>query len=213
MQKVYADAKSALADLLHDDMTIAAGGFGLCGIPENLIGALVASGAKGLTIVGNNAGVDDFGMGLLLKTRQVKKVIASYVGENKEFERQVLAGLNHPNIAVIYEIDEAESDGRRVSFIAMEYVEGRTLAALLKERTLSIPEAVDITTQIAGALAAAHARGVVHRDVKPGNVMVRPLALNTTDWPSLDSPEIRRLSVVPRASAICEATVRCQISS
>jgi 3-oxoacid CoA-transferase subunit A len=92
MQKVYADAQSALAGLLHNDMTIAAGGFGLCGIPENLIGALVASGAKGLTIVGNNAGVDDFGMGLLLKTRQVKKVIASYVGENKEFERQFLAG-------------------------------------------------------------------------------------------------------------------------
>jgi 3-oxoacid CoA-transferase len=92
MKKVYADATSALSGLLHDDMTIAAGGFGLCGIPENLIGALVASGAKGLTIVGNNAGVDDFGMGLLLKTRQVKKVVASYVGENKEFERQVLAG-------------------------------------------------------------------------------------------------------------------------
>jgi 3-oxoacid CoA-transferase len=73
-------------------MTIAAGGFGLCGIPENLIQALVDSGVKGLTIAGNNAGVDDFGMGLLLKTRQVKKVIASYVGENKEFERQVLAG-------------------------------------------------------------------------------------------------------------------------
>ena len=91
MSKVYADAKSALAGILHDDMTIAAGGFGLCGIPENLIGALVESGVKGLTIAGNNAGVDDFGMGLLLKTRQVKKVIASYVGENKEFERQVLA--------------------------------------------------------------------------------------------------------------------------
>jgi 3-oxoacid CoA-transferase len=91
MSKVYADAKSALAGLLKDDITIAAGGFGLCGIPENLIGALVESGVKGLTIVGNNAGVDDFGMGLLLKTRQVKKVIASYVGENKEFERQVLA--------------------------------------------------------------------------------------------------------------------------
>lgn len=90
MSKVYADAKSALAGILHDDMTIAAGGFGLCGIPENLIGALVESGVKGLTIAGNNAGVDDFGMGLLLKTRQVKKVIASYVGENKEFERQVL---------------------------------------------------------------------------------------------------------------------------
>ena len=91
MSKVYPDAKSALKGLLHDDMTIAAGGFGLCGIPENLIGALVEAGTKGLTIVGNNAGVDDFGMGLLLKSRQVKKVIASYVGENKEFERQVLA--------------------------------------------------------------------------------------------------------------------------
>ena len=91
MSKVFADAKSALKGLLKDDMTIAAGGFGLCGIPENLIGALVDSGAKGLTIVGNNAGVDDFGMGLLLRTRQVKKVVASYVGENKEFERQVLA--------------------------------------------------------------------------------------------------------------------------
>ncbi|QBB69896.1 3-oxoacid CoA-transferase subunit B [Pseudolysobacter antarcticus] len=92
MKKVYADAKSALDGLLRDDMTLAAGGFGLCGIPENLIQALVDSGVKGLTIVGNNAGVDDFGMGPLLKTRQVKKVIASYVGENKEFERQVLAG-------------------------------------------------------------------------------------------------------------------------
>ena len=92
MKKVYSDATSALAGLLRDNMTIAAGGFGLSGIPENLIQALVASGAKGLTIVGNNAGVDDFGMGLLLKAHQVKKVIASYVGENKEFERQVLAG-------------------------------------------------------------------------------------------------------------------------
>ena len=92
MKKVFSDAKSALEGLLRDDMTIAAGGFGLCGIPENLIQALVDSGVKGLTIVGNNAGVDDFGMGLLLKSRQVKKVIASYVGENKEFERQVLAG-------------------------------------------------------------------------------------------------------------------------
>src|SRR5450432_2603629 len=91
MNKVYADARSALAGLLRDHMTIAAGGFGLCGIPENLIAALVDSNATGLTIVGNNAGVDDFGMGLLLKTRQVSKVIASYVGENKEFERQVLA--------------------------------------------------------------------------------------------------------------------------
>lgn len=92
MDKVYASAEKALDGLLTDGMTIAAGGFGLCGIPENLIGALLAAGTKELTIVGNNAGVDDFGMGPLLKTHQVKRVYASYVGENKEFERQVLAG-------------------------------------------------------------------------------------------------------------------------
>ena len=92
MSKVYPDAVAALDGLLHDNMTIAAGGFGLCGIPENLIAALRDSGVKGLTIVGNNAGVDDFGMGVLLVNRQVKKVMASYVGENKEFERQVLSG-------------------------------------------------------------------------------------------------------------------------
>ncbi len=92
MSKVYPHAKAALDGLLHDNMTIAAGGFGLCGIPENLIAALHDSGVNGLTIVGNNAGVDDFGMGVLLQRRQVKKVMASYVGENKEFERQVLSG-------------------------------------------------------------------------------------------------------------------------
>ncbi|MDP1578993.1 MAG: 3-oxoacid CoA-transferase subunit B [Candidatus Didemnitutus sp.] len=92
MSKIYPNAEAALSGLLHDNMTVAAGGFGLCGIPENLIAALRDSGVKGITIVGNNAGVDDFGMGLLLKTRQIRKVMASYVGENKEFERQVLAG-------------------------------------------------------------------------------------------------------------------------
>jgi 3-oxoacid CoA-transferase len=92
MDKIYPGATQALDGLLFDGMTIAAGGFGLCGIPENLIGALLKAGTKDLTIVGNNAGVDDFGMGPLLKTHQVKRVYASYVGENKEFERQVLAG-------------------------------------------------------------------------------------------------------------------------
>src|ERR1700756_3343374 len=92
MNKVYPNAKAALEGLIHDSMTIAAGGFGLCGIPENLIAALHNSGVKGLTIIGNNAGVDNFGMGVLLPARQVKKVMASYVGENREFERQVLAG-------------------------------------------------------------------------------------------------------------------------
>ena len=92
MDKVFPNAAKALDGLLADGMTIAAGGFGLCGIPENLIGALLDAGTGNLTIVGNNAGVDDFGMGPLLKTRQVKRVYASYVGENKEFERQVLAG-------------------------------------------------------------------------------------------------------------------------
>src|SRR5437588_12205398 len=92
MSKVYPDAKAALEGLLHDNMTIAAGGFGLCGIPENLIAALHDSGVKGLTIVGNNAGVDDLVMGVLLTTRHVKNVMASYVGETKEVERQVLSG-------------------------------------------------------------------------------------------------------------------------
>jgi 3-oxoacid CoA-transferase subunit A len=92
MNKTYPDASAALAGLLRDGMTIAAGGFGLCGIPENLIIAIRDSGVKDLTFISNNAGVDDFGIGLLLQTRQVKKMISSYVGENKEFERQYLGG-------------------------------------------------------------------------------------------------------------------------
>ncbi|ELA09190.1 3-oxoacid CoA-transferase subunit A [Moraxella macacae 0408225] len=90
--KLYKDAQSALADITYDNQIIAIGGFGLCGIPELLIYALRNTGVKNLTCISNNAGVDDFGLGLLLKTRQVKKMIASYVGENKEFERQFLSG-------------------------------------------------------------------------------------------------------------------------
>ena len=90
--KVYADAVSALAGVARDGIMVMSGGFGLCGIPENLIAALRDSGAKGLTVVSNNAGVDNFGLGALLKTRQIRKMISSYVGENKEFERQYLAG-------------------------------------------------------------------------------------------------------------------------
>jgi 3-oxoacid CoA-transferase subunit A len=92
MQKVFADAASALSGIVFDGMTVMAGGFGLCGIAENLILALRASGVKNLTVVSNNCGVDDFGMGLLLQTRQIKKMISSYVGENATFERQYLAG-------------------------------------------------------------------------------------------------------------------------
>jgi 3-oxoacid CoA-transferase subunit A len=91
-QKIHPHAQSALAGLLFDGMTIAAGGFGLCGIPETLIAAIGESGVKGITAISNNAGVDDFGLGLLLKARQIAKMISSYVGENKEFERQYLAG-------------------------------------------------------------------------------------------------------------------------
>ena len=90
--KVYKSAKEALEGLTFDGMTVMAGGFGLCGIPENLIVALRDSGVKNITAISNNAGVDDFGLGLLLKTRQIKKMISSYVGENKEFERQYLSG-------------------------------------------------------------------------------------------------------------------------
>ncbi len=92
MKKVYANASEALDGLLSDGMTIAAGGFGLCGIPELLLQAIKEHGAKDLTFASNNAGVDDFGIGILLQTRQVKKMISSYVGENAEFMRQYLSG-------------------------------------------------------------------------------------------------------------------------
>lgn len=92
MNKVYPSAQAALAGIVKDGQLLAVGGFGLCGIPEALIDALRDSGARNLTAISNNAGVDGFGLGKLLETRQIKKMIASYVGENKEFERQYLAG-------------------------------------------------------------------------------------------------------------------------
>ncbi|NNM75997.1 CoA transferase subunit A [Sphingomonas sp. ID1715] len=92
MKKIYPDAAAALEGLLFDGMTICSGGFGLCGIPERLIDAIQASGVKDLTVVSNNAGIDNEGLGKLLRSRQIRKMISSYVGENKEFERQYLAG-------------------------------------------------------------------------------------------------------------------------
>jgi len=92
MKKLYPNAEAALDGVLRDGLLIASGGFGLCGIPERLIDAIVASGVKGLTVASNNAGIDGEGLGKLLRTRQIKKMMASYVGENKEFERQFLAG-------------------------------------------------------------------------------------------------------------------------
>lgn len=92
MSKLYADAESALADVLQDGLLIAAGGFGLCGIPELAIAAIRQSGVKELTVASNNAGVDGFGLGQLLETRQIRKMISSYVGENAEFMRQYLSG-------------------------------------------------------------------------------------------------------------------------
>ena len=92
MNKIYPNAHHALEGLIDDGMTLAVGGFGLCGIPEALIEALRDSGKKDLTVISNNAGVDGFGLGLLLETRQIRKMVSSYVGENKEFERQYLSG-------------------------------------------------------------------------------------------------------------------------
>jgi len=92
VNKIYSSAQSALQGLVEDGMTLAVGGFGLCGIPEALIGALRDTGKRDLTVISNNAGVDGFGLGQLLATRQIRKMISSYVGENKEFERQYLAG-------------------------------------------------------------------------------------------------------------------------
>jgi 3-oxoacid CoA-transferase subunit A len=92
VRKVHSKAEAALSGLLHDEMMIVAGGFGLCGIPENLIDAIAESGVKGLTVVSNNCGVDGWGLGKLLDRRQIRKMISSYVGENKEFARQFLSG-------------------------------------------------------------------------------------------------------------------------
>ncbi len=92
MNKIFPSATEALKGIVKDNQLLAVGGFGLCGIPEALIDALLASGVKGLTVISNNAGVDGFGLGKLLESRQIKKMIASYVGENKEFERQYLSG-------------------------------------------------------------------------------------------------------------------------
>lgn len=92
MKKVYPDAKAALDGLVFDGMTLMAGGFGLCGIPENCIAALHESGVKDLTVISNNCGVDGFGLGVLLDAKQIRKMVSSYVGENKEFERQFLSG-------------------------------------------------------------------------------------------------------------------------
>jgi 3-oxoacid CoA-transferase subunit A len=92
MNKVYSDATAALADLLHDGMTIMAGGFGLCGIPETLISAIRDAGVEGLTVISNNAGIDGAGLSLLLETRQIRKMVSSYVGENKLFEELYLKG-------------------------------------------------------------------------------------------------------------------------
>lgn len=92
VNKVYSSAKDALQDVVQDGQTLAVGGFGLCGLPESLITALKQTGVKNLTCISNNAGVDGFGLGLLLESKQIKKMIASYVGENKEFERQFLSG-------------------------------------------------------------------------------------------------------------------------
>ena len=92
LKKLFPDARSALEGLLRDDLLIASGGFGLCGVPERLIDAVVENGVKGLTVASNNAGIDNEGLGKLLRTKQIKKMISSYVGENKEFERQFLAG-------------------------------------------------------------------------------------------------------------------------
>jgi 3-oxoacid CoA-transferase subunit A len=92
LNKLFNSPADAIKDLVHDDMTLAVGGFGLCGIPEQLIIALRDTGVTGLTVVSNNAGVDDWGLGLLLQTRQIKKMVSSYVGENEEFERQFMSG-------------------------------------------------------------------------------------------------------------------------
>jgi len=109
VKKLFPSAAAALEGVVRDGQLLAVGGFGLCGIPEALIDAVRDSGVKNLTVISNNAGIDDFGLGKLLRTRQVKRMISSYVGENKEFERQYLAGV--PRVIVLMEHVAKKKDG------------------------------------------------------------------------------------------------------
>jgi 3-oxoacid CoA-transferase subunit A len=154
-QKTYDSAAAALDGLLFDGMTIAAEGFALCGIPESLIGAIRASGVRNLTIISNNAGVDDFGLGLLLRTRQVRKVTSSYVGENKEFERQYLAG------ELQLEVNPQGTLAKRLRAVGVG-----TIVAEGKEETLFNSERSLLETGLVADLAIVKAwRGDTHANL------------------------------------------------
>ena len=145
MNKIFPSAEDALNGVVVDGMLIAVGGFGLCGIPEALIEALKKSGVKNLTAISNNAGVDGFGLGKLLDTRQIKKMIASYVGENKEFERQYLAGE-----------------------LELEFTPQGTLAEKLRAGGAGIPARRRDHDRAAGGCGAGHPAILFHRAVAPG---------------------------------------------
>ena len=148
MKKLYPDAAAALDGLLFDGMTICAGGFGLCGIPERLIDALLAAGTKDLTIASNNAGIDGEGLGKLLRSRQVKKMISSYVGENKEFERQYLAGELEVEFCPQGTLAErcrgriddlvAQREALTMTLLELEAIEGQALAAIAERQTARV---------------------------------------------------------------------------
>ena len=160
-KKLYPSAAAALAGLVQDDQLIAVGGFGLCGIPEALIDALRDSGAKNLTAISNNAGVDGFGLGKLLETRQIKKMISSYVGENKEFERQYLAGE-----------------------LALEFTPQGTLAEKLRAGGAGIPAfftRTGVGTIVAEGKELREFEGqtyVMERSLRPALSLIKPM------WPT-----------------------------
>ena len=174
MKKVYSDAPAALADVLRDDMLIMCAGFGLCGVPNALIQAVLESGVKGLTVVSNNAGIDGAGLGLLLESKQIKKMISSYVGENKTFERMYLAGeleLEFNPQGTMSERIRAGGAGIPAFFTATGV---GTLIAEGKEERLFDGKRYIMETGLFGDLALIHA----WKSDTEGNLVYRKTARN-----------------------------------
>jgi 3-oxoacid CoA-transferase subunit A len=166
--KVYANARAALHGLVRDQMTVMSGGFGLCGIPERLIEALRDTGVRGLTVISNNAGTDEFGLGLLLRTRQIRKMISSYVGENREFERQYLAGELEIEFTPQGTLAERIRAGGAGIYGFYTRTGAGTQAALGKETRLVAGETYVLETALLADLALVKAwRGDTARNFNP----------------------------------------------
>lgn len=193
MNKIYANAEAALKDVIADNQTLAVGGFGLCGIPEKLIVAVKQSGVTGLTCISNNAGVDDFGLGILLQTKQIKKMISSYVGENKEFERQYLNGELDVELTPQGTLAEKlRAGGAGIPAFYTQTGVGTLIAEGKEERTFNGKNYI-----LEESLTADVALVKAYKADKAGNLVFRKtaqiLTLNVQWLEKLQSPKLNRL--------------------